>query len=326
LNAVIYDPRMPRALEPADDAKARIDAIVADYGKHPALLAYFIVDEPSAGDFEKLGAVMAYLKQRDVKHPGFINLFPTYAAPGQQLGTETYEQYVNLFVKSVDPFVISYDHYPFLKGSDRGDFFSNLATIRDASLKSRRPFWNIVQCVQHYDYRALSEPELRFEAMQTLVFGGRGLLWYTYWYPGQPNESVKHSMIDFDGRPDQTYPWISRINADTRAIGDELLPHESWAVIEASPAGFVAPTDTPMRVPAIPLNVGLFKSAGSEWLALVTNRNYREAVKTTVGIEAASVRRFDRAAKKWSPVPSPGGQVELSIPAGDGILLKWKQQ
>src|SRR5687768_9254037 len=31
LKAVVYDPRMPRAIEGAADAKAKIDAIVADY-------------------------------------------------------------------------------------------------------------------------------------------------------------------------------------------------------------------------------------------------------------------------------------------------------
>src|SRR5215213_3099504 len=57
LRAVVYDPRMPAAITGVADAKSRIDAIVADYGKHPALMAYFIVDEPTAGDFAKLGEV-----------------------------------------------------------------------------------------------------------------------------------------------------------------------------------------------------------------------------------------------------------------------------
>ena len=41
LRAVIYDPRLPKALNSPDD-KAKIDAIVADYSRHPALMAYFI--------------------------------------------------------------------------------------------------------------------------------------------------------------------------------------------------------------------------------------------------------------------------------------------
>src|SRR5205085_7726197 len=93
MKAVIFDPRMPTSLA-APNAKANIDAIVADYGKHPSLLAYFIVDEPSADAFAALGEVVAYLKQRDPKHPGYINLFPTYAAPDAQLGTATYDEYV----------------------------------------------------------------------------------------------------------------------------------------------------------------------------------------------------------------------------------------
>jgi hypothetical protein len=326
LRVVLFDPRMPRAM--GGDARAKIDAIVADYGKHPALMAYFIVDEPSAGDFDKLGAVMKYLKQRDPRHPGFINLFPMHAQLDTQLGTKSYDEYLDRYIKAVDPFVISYDHYPFHQTYDQAEFFPNLALIRNASINSRRPFWNIVQCVQHYDYRALTEPELRFLAMQTLAFGGRGLLWYTYWYPGQPNETVKHAMMNFDGKPDATYEWIKQINGDARVIGDELLPCESWAVIQASPAGFTSPSGTPVRLQAIPLNVGLFQKTGGEWLALVTNRNYREAIKTSVGIDppSASVQQFDPATKKWSSIRSADGAITLDLRAGGGALLKWKHK
>src|SRR5687768_14261122 len=109
LRAVVYDPRMPRSLS-APGAKAAIDATVAAYQHQPALMAYFITDEPGAAEFAGLGDVAAYLKAKDPHHPAYVNLFPTYAAPGSQLGTETYEQYVDQFVKAVDPFVISYDH------------------------------------------------------------------------------------------------------------------------------------------------------------------------------------------------------------------------
>src|SRR4051812_20746903 len=111
LKAMIADQRMATSLD-VPDARAKLDAIVKDYGDHPALYGYFIVDEPSADAFAKLGEVVAYLKTKDPKHPGYINLFPTYAAPGAQLGTPTYEQYVDRFVELVHPHVISYDHYP----------------------------------------------------------------------------------------------------------------------------------------------------------------------------------------------------------------------
>jgi hypothetical protein len=111
LKAVISDGRMCQAIGGSEARKNGLDAIIADFGSHPALLGYHIVDEPSAAAFDGLAEVNAYLKEKDPRHPGFVNLFPTYARdfPGA-LGAASYEEYVRQYVQKVKPFVFSYDH------------------------------------------------------------------------------------------------------------------------------------------------------------------------------------------------------------------------
>jgi hypothetical protein len=316
LKAMIADPRMVTSLD-APDARAKLDAIVKDYGAHPALYGYFVVDEPSATAFKGLGDVVAYLKTKDPRHPGYINLFPTYGPPFEpQHGTKTYEEYVDRFVDTVHPRVLSYDHYPFVAGFDRPQYFQNLAVIRNASLRSKIPFWQIALVVQHYDYRHLTEGELRFQAMQTLAFGGRGLMWYTYWYPGEPNATIQHAMINYDGSRDPHYDMIKAINADAKAIGGELLRADSWAAYHVGAgAEFSLPptvksdvqTETNDR-----LTVGIFKHSDGRTLALVANRDHQKNATVQVrGVDAL----FDARGKRgWvdanSPVTShlsPGG-------------------
>lgn len=326
MRAVVYDPRMPRSLA-TPGARAAIDAIVEAYQRHPALMAYFITDEPSAAEFAGLGDVAAYLKVKDPHHPAYVNLFPTYAAPGAQLGTETYEQYVDQFVKVVDPFVISYDHYPFLNGYDRPDYFANFVIIRNGSIASGRPFWNIAQLVKHLDYRALTEPELRFQAMQTLAFGGRGLLWYIY-HPGPPNPTVGEAIIDRDGKPTQHYGWIKSINADARAIGDELIACESWGTFHTGePVQFAAPPKTPLAIEGPGrFTTGVFHGSARRTLAVVTNRDYRRPARAFVRVEpaGAAVETFDPAATKWSPAAfDQAGRLSIDLPAGAGVLIRW---
>jgi hypothetical protein len=329
LRAVVYDPRMPRSLA-APGAKGAIDAIVATYHRHPALMAYFVTDEPSAAEFAGLGEVAAYLKTMDPDHPAYVNLFPIHADPVGQLGAGTYEEYVGRFVKQVDPFVISYDHYPFRDGGDNPQYFTNLAIIRNASISSKRPFWNIAQLVKHYDYRALTEPELRFQAMQTLAFGGKGLLWYTYWYPGEPNPTVDHAMIAHDGTPTREYAWIKSINADARAIGNELMACESsWATFHTGePVEYAAPPKTPLAVEgAGRFTTGVFNGPGGKTLALVTNRDYAKPARALVRVVPAAgtaMEKFDSAATKWGPAALDGnGGLVIDLPAGAGVLLRW---
>jgi len=328
MKAVISDARIPLALS-SPDAKKNLDAMVADYKHHPALLAYYITDEPSAAAFPALAEVVAYLKQIDPAHPGYINLFPTYAAPGAQLGTDTYTEYVDRFVTTVNPFVISYDHYALIQSGDRPDFFENLAVIRNAAIKSNRPFWNIVLVTQHFDYRHLTEPELRYQAMQSLAFGARGILWYTYWYPGPSNPAVAHAIINHDGTRNPHYDMIKQINAAARAIGNELLHARCWATYHAGEPVLLKPPQqqSPIEVtgPGV-LTIGVFTHTDNvHKLALIANRDYRHAIQTRVHVLSgnAMIEHFDPMQRAWSEAKH-ADPLTLDIPAGDGALIRWK--
>ena len=330
LKAIIYDSRIPLAIGGSAEAKKTIDAIVADYGDHPALLGYRITDEPNAAAFDGLAQVVAYLKEKDPKHPGFINILPTYARdfPGA-LGTATYEEHVRLYADKVKPSVISYDHYNFTNEGDRADFFENLQTIRKVSLEKRIPFWNIVLVTQHFGYRHLTEPELRFEAMQTLAFGARGLLWFTYWMPrGVPEpQSWKHSLILADGSRDPHYDMVKAINADAKAIGDVLGQCESTGVFHHGEGGTIKMTSSPIVPTSGQLTVGLFRHRrDGKTLAMIANRDYKQPAKTSAIVQPAmaTVEIFDPAKKTWSPVQhDEQSAVPIALPAGGGVLLRW---
>ena len=329
IKAVIHA-GLPHAIGGSADAKAKIDAVVAKFADHPALFGYHIVDEPSAAAFDGLAEVVAYLKEKDPKHPGFINLLPTYARnfPGS-LGTDTYEEHVRQFADKVKPFVISYDHYHFTNEGDRPDFFENLETVRKVALEKKIPFWNIVLLTEHHAYRHLTEPELRFEAMQTLAFGARGLLWFTYWDPtGPPNPGEwKHAMINPDGSRDTHYDMAKAINADVKAIGDALGQCDSTAVFHHGEGGTIKMTTSPIVPTGGKLTVGLFKHrADGKTLAMIANRDYREAADTTAVVQPtnAAVEQFDPATKAWSPAAHrERGVIPVSLPPGGGVLLRW---
>ena len=53
--------------------RAELDAFIARVSKHPALYAYHLTDEPSAGQFPALGKLVAYLRERDPAHLAYIN-------------------------------------------------------------------------------------------------------------------------------------------------------------------------------------------------------------------------------------------------------------
>lgn len=334
LKAFISDARMPLRITGEADAKARLEAIVRDYKGYAALEGYFLADEPGAGAFPGLAEVVAYLRRIDPTHYTYINLFPNYANE-QQLGTRTYEEHVRRFYQQVRPFVLSFDHYHFLTSGDRPGFFDNLALMRKLSLEYGVAFWNIVLAVQHGPYRNLTAGEISYEAMQTLVYGGKGLLWFTYWQPDDASFNWSHAMVNLNGTHDPHYEMVQRVNHEVGALGSQLLHATSRAVFQTgalAPGATAAPRDAPITAsgPAH-LTIGLFDAPQSKHLVLVTNADYRQPADARLHIAASrrQLRRFDPLTGRWRPVldaisgPHGSASITLGLPPGGAALLRW---
>jgi hypothetical protein len=270
-----------------------------------------------------LGEVVAYLKERDPRHVGFINLLPNWAAQLNVLGTKTYDEYVRTFVEKVKPAMISYDNYAMTTHGDRPEFFTNLQTVGKISSQTNTPFWNIVLAVQHGDYRNLNEPEMRLEAMQTLAYGGKGLMWFTYFSPKETDSSTTwdHAIINPDGSRDPHYEMVKQVNGDVLAIAHELRGAKSIAVYEPPTKAThdaVLPADALLRVTSDQLTVGVFQR-GDSHLALLASRDYKLPINTRVGLaHGGDYERFDSSNRSWTK----GGNAE-TIPAGAALLIRW---
>jgi hypothetical protein len=329
LKVFIADNRMPHRME-GRNAKARIEAIVADYRDHPALAGYSVKDEPQAGEFADLGEVVSALREADPAHPAYINLLPY--RPGAAWGAPSYEEYLRNFIDTVHPFTLSYDHYTFTKGGDGPTFVQNLVSARAASREKGIPFWNIVLVTEHGPYRNLTEPELRYEAMQSLAYGAKGLLWFTYWTPVDASFQWLHAPIGIDGSRDPHYDMLKRINWELRAYGSALLNADSTAVFHTGdvPQGAAGwSRDYPVRVvDNAALTVGLFTGPGGKHYALAANPNYRQGVQATLAIRARSVHRMSGLSRRWSPAPDARREadetlVPLALAPAEAALLRW---
>jgi hypothetical protein len=233
LKAFLWDKRMPHGLgRPAADGRARIDAIVADYANHPAFAGYFIGDEPVPARSPRWPRRSRTWPPR-TRSPGVRQPVPELL-PAAGLGTATYDEYVRRWLDQAKPAILCYDHYHFRTKFDQPGFFANLATVRREALRADVPFWQIGLLINHFDYRRPTEAEKRFEAMQTLAFGGKGFMYFTYWQPGK---DWGEAVIRLDGTRTPQYEEVKRINRDVQAIGRHLLKARSTAVFEYGQPG-----------------------------------------------------------------------------------------
>src|SRR5439155_18871668 len=115
--------------------------------EHPATFGYYLRDEPHAVLFPGLAKVSASIRKLAPTKIPFINLFPNYSTP-DQLGSKTYDEHLEQFIKTCNPAMVGYDHYALMDdGSLRDGYYQNLESVRRVTLKHNLPFWNCVLAV-----------------------------------------------------------------------------------------------------------------------------------------------------------------------------------
>jgi len=328
LRAQLQDPLLtPESLDDPE-RRAKLDALIDRVRNHPALYSFFLRDEPNARDFAALARLVTYLRQRDPAHLAYINLFPTYAS-NEQLGTKgdvvtAYREHLRLYLETVKPDLISYDHYQFRADGDGDQYFLNLSLIREYALMYKLPFLNIVQaCSWTPSMRVPNGDELRYLVYTTLTYGAQGISYYVYCWPNHVG-----GMALPDGAPTPLYHAAKTLNREFAAIAKQLQPLASLAVyhVGSLPTGAVSlPADAPFRVsvkddssPGFVL--GYFGQAGGPANhVVVVNLNYRAPVTGEL-IGPAPLEKFDPGQKRWQPLG--GNAASLEFPPGGGFLLR----
>ncbi len=306
-----------------DDAKrAELDALIERVKGHPALYSYYLIDEPNASRFPEFGRLVAYLREKDPARMAYINLFPTYAT-NEQLGNTgdvvtAYTEHLRQFVDIVRPDLISYDHYHFTAKGDNGQYFLNLALIREAALKAGVPFLNIVQaCSWTPSMRVPSTNEVRWLVNTSLAYGAQGISYYVYSHPNHEG-----ALATLDGEPTLLYHGLKSVNRDFATIAAELQPLTSLAAYHTgeAPMGAVGlPADAPVKVgESEPVLIGCFgPQGGPATHFVIVNLDYTEPVTLTVSAPGR-LQSFNPGSGRWSAARS--GRLRLA--AGGARLLR----
>jgi hypothetical protein len=163
--------------------------------------------------------------------------------------------------------------------------------------------------------------------MQVLAFGGKAVLWFTYWqYFGE-------AIVDSDGNPSSIYDAVRRVNHDVRVMGKALLNAPSTAVYESGlhadggtlpPANGIVQLTSPADV-----TIGMFSvptvpnsSSATKALVMLANRNAKATTFAPLKF-LGMAKKLNKATgmfEPWLPPKGKGPGVELG--PGDGELFQ----
>ena len=186
---------------------------------HPALWGVDAGDEPSALDFPHYGKVIALAEELLPERMVYLNLYPNYASVAEntagqvnsQLGTATYQEYIDRYVEHVKTDYICLDNYEFAAGTAK--LYDNLRIVADACRKSGRDFWMVIQVNSNRPEKWLSADMLRHQAFSSMAHGAVSLNW-ACWTAGWWHNEV----LDKQGVKTEQYEKLKKVNAEVRRL------------------------------------------------------------------------------------------------------------
>ena len=325
LKAIVSDPRTSDYdWTRVDEAAARrnVASLVADVGNHPALFGYYLRDEPPAAMFQGLAKVASLIRELSPGKWPYINLFPDYAE-NWQLGTTNYAEYLDKFIDTCRPTLLSYDNYSLMDdGSVRENYWSNLEALHAACKKHRLEFWNIVLAVAHFSYREPNAADFRFQAYTTLAYGGRGLSYFTYFAPQVGN--YRMAPVDQFGNETPNWYFIQNVNLQIQKLAPTLLQLNCDDVYHFGkiPPGCKGPPTNSLisGVSGDNFVVGEFTHRDGSRYAMVVNKDLAKSRPCSPQFRIAPRRLLHVSPYTGRLTPFEGEYVWLA--PGQGVLLK----
>ncbi len=204
-----------------------------------------VADEPGylswTGTDQTYNISIDYFKEVCNSRLFFINLLPIYSPAwafpngatnpnGVEKSTD-YDYYYQTYMEKVRPQVVSYDYYP-LTGAYPGlknEHFKQLTIIKKLCEQAKVPFWSFSQITDWSASRPVTYSEIAWQNNTALVFGAKGVQYYTYNYATDHNSTA----VDEQGNKTQTYYNIQKVNKHIAGVDELLMNCNVKAIIQS---------------------------------------------------------------------------------------------
>jgi hypothetical protein len=331
---------MARALDVAQETGVKVfvscpelqsdpEGTAKRFRNHPALAGYHLRDEPSAALFPELAAWVKRIRSVDAEHPCYINLFPNYADPAQ-LGTPTYREHVDQFIRQVPVQFVSFDHYPVVGRSLRDGFYENLEIVAAASRDAGKPFWAFSLAVAHGPYPVATTAHIRLQMYSNLAYGAQGLQYFTYWTVPSDTWNFHEAPILPDGRRGAVYARVQEVNRELQArrgvfLGStvESVGHTGANIPHGTRPYHAAPPVQSLKTEGQGAAVSILCKGDRRFLVAV-NRDINAAMKLDVQLQDDAGVRIVK--KDGTLGDALGNAYRADVDPGDVVVLTWQPQ
>ena len=325
----------------------KIREAAAKFADHPAIWGIDAGDEPSALDFPHYGRLIALAEELFPGKLVYLNLYPNYASVAEnsssevrsQLGTATYQEYIDRYIEHVKTDYLCLDNYEFAAGTK--NLYDNLRIAANACRADGRDFWMVIQVNSSKPEKWLSEDMLRHQAFSCLAFGAVSLNW-ACWTAGWWHNEV----LDKAGNKTEQYEKLKTVNAEVRRLEGEYMAHRNVRTVflgkpdeaaENSGVEIAASYSDPLFTDVKPEGEGLFLAGemtarGGDgralFLADVTDASFEgDRTPRVLTVDFAEGYEISYAASTdGCEVEVIGDKLRVTLPPYAAVLLTGEKQ
>ncbi|MCZ2150258.1 MAG: hypothetical protein LC126_21075 [Bryobacterales bacterium] len=317
---------------PSDsELRKNVEEAVREVGDNPAVLGYYLRDEPHASLMPAMGRVSKLLKELAPTKWPYVNLFP-YRVSKERMGVDDWDTYGRMLVEKIGQPFLSYDNYSLVGGEMLDYFYNNLDLVRRLSMETKTPFWNCILANAHFNYMEPSDATFHLQVYATLAYGGRGIQYFTYYTPHIGNYRL--GAVDQFGNKTATWDALRRINLELHALAPVMTKLRSTGVYHypdapdygkpLSESKVVARVTTMQRYVKPPVQgrvlVGEFEDGQGRPYVLIVNKDLHNSFQFAVELKQRG-RKLVRICN-YSGEEEPFGREMDWLAPGAGVLLR----
>jgi len=284
-----------------------MQAAVEQFGAHPALLAYWLVDEPQPSTAADYYWGKATLEELDPQHPALCTCN----------GLSSVAEFAPALP------LLTIDYYPLgpVPKDDKGAWAVG-DCVRYARELGAKRVWVLPQVFGQSSWRPPSPAEFGIQVFGSLAEGATGFLPYAYAdRPTWHDAANEHGhLVDPYGNPSPVWEMMGRLGLLLRAagpllVGGERLPDD--AVAARVSATIVSPVGR-----ARPVAVARAFSNVAHGVRVVVVYNNTPAYRYGFQVGMAGIRPADRVLDVFSlrEFPFAGDAFTVLLPPGEGRL------
>ena len=310
-----------------------LDDMINELKDHPATFAYHIYDEPSTALIPSLKFRKERIESLDPDHPVYINLNPEGSQAG--LGTKTYYEYVEAYIRDCGVKFLSYDMYP-CRPDDDPDYPDGIVSywwrsneiVASLTKQYGIPWWGFAaSCWIDKELHLFAKPtveNLRLQVYSNLTYGAQVIQYFVILQYG----GTDFAPIMVDGTwNEEAYGILKDFNTELHRRGwvFDGCTMEKVRHTNTAPAWTTrfANSDLPQEVASLSTDqealVGFIENLGNKYITVV-NKSLREkmTLEAVFNDMVYTIARDGRFSEQFA------GPATFTIDEGDMLVIKYK--